>query len=790
MSITASWLVLAVVLLRIILKKAPKALTVCLWALVAIRLVFTFSVESVLSLIPSKETVPQNIVYSPAPVIDSGIEAFNSAVNPIISQSLAPNPGDSVNPLQIITAIAAFIWIAGLCAMLLYSLVSYLYLKNKVKISLNYKDNIFLCDNIDTPFILGIVRPRIYLPSGIDQKDMDYVLRHERAHLKRKDNIWKPLAFTLLSVYWFNPVLWIGYILLCRDIELACDEKVIKDFDCRDKKGYSEALISCSVHRRTIMACPLAFGEVGVKGRIKSVLNYKKPAFWIILIAIIASIVLGVCFLTDPVNGDNNDESLITFLEEVIYDHYGPTKNSAFYRSMDFEVLGKEKDANTITVYMWVLDHEYSYDKGLKFESGSHIVTAVTAKKVNDYYELVEYWQPRDGSYYDDDIKAKLPLSARLKAFNSQIYYKRQLPRVEQKALSYFVSEINTTEFTALKIRVPEYFNIPDLKASEIYTWQTDNGNAYGILPGTNRLKTYDEIKSMKPVSYDELTLILSYYGLSEEEIKSITAIKIVISDGEYSFGFTSDSLDALKKQFPQYFGLSTAKGLEVYVWQTGEFEYYCGLLPGRNLNYTNAVLQNLQPASLAEMKTIIASYGLSRKEVIVMPLIKYSSNYRYTIDDKYTNKIHDLFWDYATVSFNYSAPDFDDWGIKMDVTFKNGSDFEISLTHSAALANVKGQLTTGPEYEIKAIHNGKLMSYGKYIREVKGFGYEDKIWAWDTVLYTIPKDGVCTLNGTTKLFDDEFPEGEYVICKPVTLEDENGNRTTREYTYVFYAYR
>lgn len=300
MSITASWLVLAIVILRLILKKAPKAISVFMWALVGVRLICPFSFESILSLIPSAETVPQDIIYSEAPAIHSGVPIFNSTVNPIISENLAPEVGASVNPMQIIAFVASVVWIVGIVAMVLYTVISYFRIHRKVREAVPYQDNIWLCDHIDTPFILGVIRPRIYLPSNMNEQDIEYVIAHEKAHLKRHDHWWKPLGFLLLVVYWFNPILWIAYILLCKDIELACDEKVIKDMGTEIKKPYSEALINCSVPRKMISACPLAFGEVGVKGRVKSVLNYKKPAFWIIVVAVVASIVVAVCFLTNP----------------------------------------------------------------------------------------------------------------------------------------------------------------------------------------------------------------------------------------------------------------------------------------------------------------------------------------------------------------------------------------------------------------------------------------------------------------------------------------------------------
>ena len=304
MSINASWLVLGIVAVRLIFKKAPKSIIVALWSTVALRLICPFSFESVLSLLPSAQTVPPDIVYSPTPSVSTGLPLFNSVVNPIITESFAPNPGDSANPLQIVTFIASAIWLIGVTAMLLYALVSYTKIRLKVREAAQLRDNVSLCDSIATPFILGIIKPQIYLPSDMAQEDMEYVIAHEKAHLKRHDNFWKPFGFLLLSIYWFNPVLWVAYVLLCRDIEFACDERVIRDMDTEHRKAYSYVLINCSAPVKAVTACPLAFGEVGVKGRIKSVLSYKKPAFWLIVAALLACVAISVAFLTNPKSTD------------------------------------------------------------------------------------------------------------------------------------------------------------------------------------------------------------------------------------------------------------------------------------------------------------------------------------------------------------------------------------------------------------------------------------------------------------------------------------------------------
>ena len=301
LSISASWLVLVVLALRLVLKRAPKWVDVLLWGMVALRLMLPFSIESALSLIPSAETLsPEVVQFDPAPTITSGVEFIDNAVNPSLSESFAAAPLASVNPLYVWTYLAGWVWLIGLAAMLLYALVSYLRLRRRVRASIPLRENIYVCDEVPSPFILGIVHPRIYLPSALDEAQRGSVLSHERAHLARHDHWWKPLGFALLAVYWFNPLLWLAYTLLCRDIELACDERVLCGMDAGQVKDYSSALLACSVPRRMLAACPLAFGEVGVGARVKNALRYKKPAFWVVAASVAVCVVVAVCFLTNP----------------------------------------------------------------------------------------------------------------------------------------------------------------------------------------------------------------------------------------------------------------------------------------------------------------------------------------------------------------------------------------------------------------------------------------------------------------------------------------------------------
>ena len=301
MSISASWLILAVLILRLVLKKAPKWVNVLLWGIVAVRLICPLSFESALSLIPSSETIPLDIEMAAKPTIDSGVPAINSVVNPVLSSFVPPQHVlTSANPLQIWIPILNIIWLIGVGALLLYTAVSYWRLCRKVDTAVRYKGNIFQSENVSSPFVLGIIKPRIYLPFNMNGQDLEHVVAHEQAHIRRKDHWWKPLGFLLLTIHWFNPLMWLAYVLLCRDIELACDEKVIKELGNEQRADYMQALVACSVNRRMIAACPLAFGEVGVKERVKSVMNYKKPAFWVIIIAVIICVGVAACFLTNP----------------------------------------------------------------------------------------------------------------------------------------------------------------------------------------------------------------------------------------------------------------------------------------------------------------------------------------------------------------------------------------------------------------------------------------------------------------------------------------------------------
>ncbi len=300
MSVTAGWLILAVLLIRCLLRKAPKWLMCLLWGVVAVKLIFPFSIESSFSLIPAAEPV-RIITHTGSPGIQE-----DATDHPQLSNEFVGTPyeeGVRVDTKeQGIDRSSAFalLWIMGVLGLLVYAMISYIKLKKQVAASLTVRKGVKECDEIAFPFILGVLLPTIYIPSSLDAASRSFVISHETAHLKRRDHWWKPLGYLILCIHWFNPFCWISYILFCRDLEMACDERVIRDMDKESRVGYSQTLLNLSKPGNCLSACPLAFGEVGVKERVKGIIRYKKPAIWMILLSMVICAVVTVCFLTNP----------------------------------------------------------------------------------------------------------------------------------------------------------------------------------------------------------------------------------------------------------------------------------------------------------------------------------------------------------------------------------------------------------------------------------------------------------------------------------------------------------
>jgi beta-lactamase regulating signal transducer with metallopeptidase domain len=500
MSLTASWLIAAVVILRFVMKKAPKRFMCVLWALVAVRLLCPFTIESVLSLVPSAEPIPKSIEYEVEPEVHTGIAIVNDNVNPVIAEHLAPRTEASVNPMQIIVSVASSIWLLGVLAMAAYAFVSWFRLKRRVAASIETEKNVYLCDGIESPFVLGVIRPVIYVPSGINGQTLENVLLHERAHIKRKDHIWKTLGYALLVVYWFNPLCWAAYILLGRDIEMACDEKVIRDMERTEVADYMQALLDCAVSRRRIAACPLAFGEVGIKERAKSILNYKKPAFWIVIVAVLSCIAVGIFFMTDPPAEKNGtgDTDISDSDANVDSDYYIYVEKS--------RLEGKVVDKGTDYIVIEPLPHETDvlksadriavYWKNLKPDLNPEIGDTVAVEYDG---RILESYPARFGETYSVSVMER--------------------------------ASGEDEKIAQIRKSLSKYFELPTDTGLTVYFWTfggSDYKNFYyGLLcgkddPSTENIEyshSFQEKMEMKGTSLETMITILSTYNISENDV-------------------------------------------------------------------------------------------------------------------------------------------------------------------------------------------------------------------------------------------------------------------------------
>ena len=578
MSISACWIVLAILLLRIILKKAPKWINCVLWGIVGLRLVMPFSFESMFSLIPSAEFIPQELVHSHSSVDVKGTEILNYVGNNPVSVELGISDGSlvfneittpdcpSINPLLISTYIASIVWVVGIVALLIYTLVSFIRLKSKIGTAVLLRDNIYQSETVTSPFVLGIIKPKIYLPFNMNEQDMGHVIAHEQAHLRRKDHLWKPLGFLILTLHWFNPLVWIGYILLCRDIEIACDEKVVKELNNEQRADYSQALLSCSVNRRMIAACPVAFGEVGVKDRVKSVLNYKKPAFWVIAVAIVLCIVLAFGFLTNPKNTSvfNGKYETGKCLYGAVVSADKETKtNNVVYSITSYGIVFRTFEDGTTEELGKLAETDYTTD-ALK-ETLNKQGEKVDLGKTKNAYEILNedgkyvVFQKSNGTVYlvsffsDGNIMDVFKLK-RIGDYEEIIpYVENEYTAIisyatfdvdgdgkdENCALTYGpTSGVFTIVFTAIEVgeEEPEYINTFNLKYSggrpEFYKSQN----------GEIKLKCYDNI-------YEKATLVRTEEIYLDIEIENGN---IVLKDGDENIAYWGEQgvepMEFLKK--------------------------------------------------------------------------------------------------------------------------------------------------------------------------------------------------------------------------------------------------
>jgi beta-lactamase regulating signal transducer with metallopeptidase domain len=676
MSITACWIVLAVVIFRVLFKKAPKWISCLLWGAVGLRLVLPVSLKSIFSLIPSVQTVaPSTDSYGVPFEINTGIAVINSNIDEYLGSHYYEGITRPVNNFSNIVEICGQIWIIGVIALLVYGLISYIRLAKKVAPSIKKEGNVYLCDGIGSPFILGIIRPKIYLPSDMSEEQAAFVVEHEKAHLKRRDHWWKPLGFLLLSVYWFNPVMWLAYVLLCRDIEQACDEKVIKNMGVDYKKGYSHALVACSIKRFSISACPLAFGEVAVKDRIKAVLNYKKPAFWIIVVALLVGVGVAVCFLTDPKDKDNTPDMLNVIEGIGISNVEGGTDCN----QVSFDVIsGQVNGSNSYVEVRWKNNSEDNlcfgrqytlYKDGEVVEPSIPLVWTLELSMVMPEGSYTEKYDLSSFSLVEGEYRIEKPFyldSDKETEYTAYINF-----TVEERNLAVYrsIERYEPIEEVYCPMAVSSYREYPILlvENDEAYiSEENEVGLSYvktylgklqktGILESgfAEKIDSTWDVKGIKAelkknnrnVYYVENADKNSCYYLFEQKngdfymaisaIDSNTLYGIIkmrkvfiytrvhgdeILDESLDLAKIKDRLEQLQKQYPEAFNLPTGKGLEVYVSSFAEGNYRFSVTYGTNRKKDVFELMELPSFSADEMKAILSTYDISSSDIAVIP--------------------------------------------------------------------------------------------------------------------------------------------------------------------------
>ena len=731
MSISASWIVLAVLLLRLLLKKAPKWITVLLWGVVGLRLIMPFSLESVFSLIPSGETISK-APDAPRPHFESGVAIIDNQVNDYLGGHYYEGVTRPTGYFADITTILAIVWIVGIVVLLAYTIISYLRVKNKIGTAVLLRDNIYQSENVVSPFVLGIIKPKIYLPFNMNEQDMNHVIAHENAHIRRKDHWWKPFGFLVLALHWFNPLMWLGYVLLCRDIELACDEKVVKEFDNDQKADYSQALLTCSVNRRIIAACPLAFGEVGVKNRVKSVLNYKKPAFWIVVVAIITSIAVAICFLTNPktktwqsdnytimcnvisaecdnvvyeymygtlnvdypyicVNWTNNTNDTLCFGDEFIIYKNGkelkPKDEIGFDAILHVVKPGKSKSENyVLSSYDLEKGATYRLEKSFYLESNpEQKYIAFISFSVDTRFSFIGKQYAGEKIVYENG------------SFSSIIYTNDNIPQFkisEQLEFLYKTEEALNYEWKKIdgiqKIKL-EKSNFDDLFTSEIWhdgitakTIRKNNLNAFSSFD-LNGTKYY----LLEQKNGD---IYIAQSNGNTSDFRWLFKMKEIskTSSAELENNNASANLSQLKEKYPQFFNVSTDGGLTVYIWQMSKDNYSCHL--------ANTSMEAISDNSFAydigttipEMRAILTTYDIDQKDITVQPVINPLSSYYYEIDDAYRAKIKELFWQgsYQLSSTNQINPHNQVYDVTL--SFANWTDDSKIYTGSLNLSKMQ----------------------------------------------------------------------------------------------------
>ena len=658
-SIAASWLILAVLLLRPLLKKAPRRLLCLLWALAALRLVLPFSVKCPVSLVPSAATVKVSAEAPGKVELDTGISALDTAIASTAEKAEAPSgtageapaaqPGEAPSTADTPTAaspaprklgvmdILPIVWAVGAAGLAVYGLVSWALLRRRVRASVE-EGGVRFCDEVKSPFILGVFRPRIYVPSALGGKDLDIVLSHERAHIARGDHIWKPLGFIILCLHWFNPLVWAGYALFCRDVETACDERVIRDMEREERARYSETLMRLASPRTAISACPVAFGEVSVKDRVKNVLSYKKPAFWVLIAGAALLVTLGVVFLTDPVKTE--DARAYCVLENG--KEYRVDLSEAAAKKLSKLVSKKrlKESGRRMGGYRIMLGkRELSYDAnaGTLYEPAKlryAVLDEKTRQSVNDILGVgcvTETINP-SGSRYG--IRPLLVLTG------------GDTPRIEIEA--------STSE----EIDVPYYaclFREAADGASPVWLAALSrNFGSFYIFKGSAKM-VFDLAPELIAEAGTYLLCMYDVYDPEYLEVHAITEpsgryVRFTVGAGhepEPTIRLYKDA-ETLKNDCPDYAKLDTKNGIDVYVYQLARGHYGCFLLPGGSSLDTMELMMYAEGGrilTVEDARTLIASYGVPDEKVRIIGWYNPLSSYLYNIDPAYNAMLRAMFF-------------------------------------------------------------------------------------------------------------------------------------------------
>ncbi len=389
MSLTGSFAIVAVILLRFCLKRVPKIFSYALWLIVLFRLVCPISFESVISILPKySEIIPQDIIYQQAPQVQSIVPLNDSTVNQVLPNSVTTS---GINSMQIVLLLGEVVWILGIAILMLYSLFSIYKLNHQLKDAIYIKDNIYLAEHLRTPFVLGVMNPKIFIPTNLDEGDAAYILKHEQTHIKRHDPLIKIVSFLVLCIHWFNPLVWVAFILMTKDMEMSCDEAVIREMGAGIKKEYLTTLLAMGKGHSIIGGAPLAFGEGEIKERIKNILNYKRPAFWGTVCLIAAVIVVAIALISNPQMNRLPDDTEEKMEVELVETNQTKINQTVVAESEDIP-LYKVMDRICLNVG---LENAYSYYNKEDWPSGDALILLCTSQ--NSKFEVYGCISPEYG---------------------------------------------------------------------------------------------------------------------------------------------------------------------------------------------------------------------------------------------------------------------------------------------------------------------------------------------------------------------------------------------------------